>query len=30
MIIALTVLGASFLGDALRDMFDVRARADVL
>ena len=30
MIITLTVLGASFLGDALRDLFDVRARADVL
>ena len=29
-IITLTVLGASFVGDALRDLFDVRARADVL
>ena len=30
MIITLTVLGASFVGDALRDLFDVRSRADVL
>ncbi|MCC7368321.1 MAG: ABC transporter permease [Chloroflexi bacterium] len=29
-VITLTVLGASFLGDSLRDLFDVRARADVL
>jgi peptide/nickel transport system permease protein len=29
-VITLTVLGASFLGDALRDLFDVRARSEVL
>jgi ABC-type dipeptide/oligopeptide/nickel transport system permease subunit len=30
MVITLTVLGASFLGDSLRDLFDVRTRRDVL